>query len=100
MNQRERYTAEWLEANCDIEVPFERAVKVELRRLLTISTELERVLRLARANLAVNLKELIDSHRDPITGGIDEREALLIIESEQDLISQIDEVLEKAGWAA
>lgn len=100
MNPRERYTAEWLEANCDIEVPFERAVKVELRRLLTISTELARVLRLARAQLASHLQALADCHTSPVTGLVDDAEVVPLIEAEQDLISQIDEVLEKAGGAA
>ncbi len=100
MNPRKQYTAEWLEANCDIEVPFERAVKVELGRLLQSNDELKRVLRMARANLAAELEVMTMSHLNPATGTIDDAEVVLLIEAEQDLISQIDEALEKAGGAA
>lgn len=72
----------------------------ELGQVCEQRDELLRVLRMARAQLAVNLKELIDCHRDPITGGVDEREVLLIVESEQDLLNQIGDAIAKAGGAA
>lgn len=40
MSAPERYSAEWLVQNCDIEVPFERAVKREMERLLRQRAEL------------------------------------------------------------
>ena len=96
MSPRKQYTAEWLEKNCDIEVPFERAVKVELGRLLKSNDELKRVLRLARANLAAGLEMMAMIHHNPVTGTVDDAEVLLIIEAEQDLINQIDAAIAEA----
>ena len=93
MNDPARYTAEWLEKNCDAEIPFERAVKRELGRLLQSNAELQRMLRLARAQLASHLQELAVCHTSPVTGLVEDQPVLPILESEQDLINQIDEVL-------
>lgn len=95
MNDPARYTAEWLEKNCDADIPFERAVKRELGRLLQSNAELQRVLNLARAQLASHLQELVYSEIGQ-DGQVHDPDALLIIESEQDLINQIDEVLARS----
>ncbi len=96
MSPRKQYTAEWLEKNCDIEVPFERAVKVELGRLLQSNAELKRVLRMARANLAAELEVMTMSNLNPATGTIEDAEVVLLIEAEQDLINQIDAAIAEA----
>lgn len=64
----------------------------ELRRLHAENAELQRVLNLARAQLASHLQELVYSEIGQ-DGQVHDPDALLIIESEQDLINQIDEVL-------
>ena len=64
----------------------------ELRRLHAENAELQRMLRLARAQLASHLQELVYSEIGQ-DGQVHDPDALLIIESEQDLINQIDEVL-------
>lgn len=39
MNNPERFSAEWLANNCDPSFPFERAVQKELRRLIEVEKQ-------------------------------------------------------------
>ena len=92
--------AEWSAASHTHAIHERDQLHDELGRVSDQRDELLRVLRMARAQLAVNLQGLVDSHRDPITGGVDDREALRIVESEQDLLNQIGAAIAKAGSAA
>ena len=100
MKEPARYTAKWLEKNCDADIPFERAVKRELGRLLQLNSELQHMLHRARAQLASHLRELADCHTSPVSGLVEDQPVLLILESEQDLINQIGAVLRRAADGA
>ena len=67
----------------------------ELCRLHALNTELLKVLRMARANIAANLQAMVIGHTGP-DGLIDDAEVVLLIEAEQDLVNQIDEAITKA----
>ena len=47
MTPHTRYSAEWLVANCDTEIAFERAVKREMSRMMDEREELLKALNLA-----------------------------------------------------
>ena len=68
----------------------------QIQRLLDSNAELQRTLRLARAQLISHLQELADSHTSPVTSLVDEPQALLILESERELIHQINLALIRA----
>ena len=69
-------------------------------RLIAAAPDLLRLLRMARTQLDSNLQELTDCHTNPVTGLVDDAEVLLVIESEQDLINQIDDCISRTGIAA
>lgn len=64
-------------------------------RLIAAAPDLLAVLRLARAQLASYLQELVQSEIGQ-DGQVHDPDALLVIESEQDLINQIDAAIVKA----
>jgi hypothetical protein len=96
MTKTVQHDAKWLLTNHDHEDAFEVACARQIRRLLDSNADLQRTLRLARAQLASHLQELADCHASPVTGLVDDPQVLLILESEQDLINQIDEALDRA----
>ena len=64
-----------------------------------LNEELVTELRKARAALKERLESLIQSHTCPTTGLITDDTALLVIESDQDLINNIDAAIAKATGA-
>ena len=58
------------------------------------------VLRMARESIGNSLQSLIETETHPVTGMVEHEGALLVIESEQDLLNQIDSAIAKAGGAA
>ena len=62
--------------------------------------ELLAVLRMARESIGNSLQSLIETETHPVTGMVEHKGALLVIESEQDLLNQIDSAIAKAGGAA
>ena len=72
-----------------------REAASELRRLHALNTELLKVLRMARAKIAADLQVMAMCHTGP-DGLIDDAEAALLIDAEQDLVNQIDEAITKA----
>ena len=100
MTKTVQHDAQWLLANHDNESAFEVACARQIQRLLDSNAELPRTVRLARAQLTSHLQELADCHTSPATGLVDEPQVLLILESEQDLIDQIGEVLRRAADSA
>ena len=62
--------------------------------------ELLAVLRMARESIGDSLQSLIETETHPVTGMVEHDGALLVIESEQDLLNQIDSAIAKAGGAA
>ena len=62
--------------------------------------ELLAVLRMARESIGNSLQSLIETETHPVTGMVEHEGALLVIESEQDLLNQIDSAIAKAGGAA
>ena len=62
--------------------------------------ELLAVLRMARESIGDSLQSLIETETHPVTGMVEHEGALLVIESEQDLLNQIDSAIAKAGGAA
>ncbi|MEN9923936.1 MAG: hypothetical protein RL268_62 [Pseudomonadota bacterium] len=63
------------------------------------AAEMARVLRPARIRLAESLRSMVEVETSPDSGLVDDLEALLLIESEQDLLDQIDEALGRSGEA-
>lgn len=96
MTKTVQHEAHWLLNNLDHEDAFEVACARQIQRLLDSNAELQRTLRLARAQLISHLQELADSHTSPVTGPVDEPQALLILESERELIHQINLALIRA----
>ena len=62
--------------------------------------ELLAVLRMARESIGDSLQSLIETETHPVTGMVEHEGALLVIESEQDMLNQIDSAIAKAGGAA
>jgi hypothetical protein len=69
-------------------------------KLIAAAPDLLTELRKARAALKEQLEILIQSHTCPTTGLITDDTALLVIESDQDLINSIDAAIAKAKGAA
>jgi hypothetical protein len=69
-------------------------------KLIAAAPDLLTELRKARAALKEQLEILIQSHTCPTTGLITDDTALLVIESDQDLINSIDAAIAKATEAA
>lgn len=95
MTRTVQHDVNWLLDNHDHGDAFEVACARQIRRLLDSNAELERTLLLARDQLASHLQEMVYSEIGQ-DGQVHDRDALLIIESEQDLINQIDEALDRA----
>ena len=65
-------------------------------RLIAAAPELLAALRMARESIGDSLQSLIETETNPVTGMVDHEGAILVIESEQDLINQIDAAIAKA----
>ena len=83
-------TAKFSDALRDAELVIQR------ERMRDAAPEMLTELRKARAALKEQLDILIQSHTCPTTGLITDDTALLVIESDQDLINSIDATLAKA----
>ena len=89
MNTHARYSAEWLEKNCDVEIPFERAVKKELGRLLAerkSGTEVTKALGWLANQYGVSVVQL-SGERD------------LLLEALLAMIDREDHDCMPAGWS-
>lgn len=102
-NQEWLDKTEWVQATAQARELGQHRADVIKQRLDLVTGQRDALLaalRMARAQLASNLQELTDCHTNPATGLVDEAEVLLVIESEQDLINQIDSAITQARGAA
>ena len=84
----------------DFNSRLDRQAAAAIRDLFAQRDHLVVLLRHGRAVIEANRDGMVESHTDPVTGLIDDDQARMSIESDTDLLTQIDAAIYKAGGAA